>query len=152
MTWLFSTFGVAFASALLPLINIEVYLGALAAENIGSVWSLAAVAAAGQMVGKIIYYYLGRNSLSWSWVRRKTDSPKFQASLEKWRHRVGDRPVFGGLLVFLAASVGLPPLAIISVIAGSLRLSFPVFVVTGYVGRVLRFATILGSVGWFVTR
>ena len=152
MEWLVGTFGVGFASALLPLINIEVYLGGVAAGRVGSVWPLAIVAAAGQMAGKVVYYYLGRSSLDWGWVRRKTDGPKFQAQLERWRHRLGDRPYIAGLVVFIAASVGIPPLAIVSVIAGSLRVSFPVFVVLGFLGRVLRFASILGAVGWFVTR
>lgn len=152
MGWLLSTFGVAVASALLPLINIEVYLGAVATGRLGATWPLAAVAALGQMVGKVAYYFLGRSSLDWAWVRRRTESPRFQAQLETWRHRIGDRPVIGGLVVFAAASVGLPPLAIVSILAGSLRISFPVFLVVGFVGRLLRFATILGAVGWFVTR
>lgn len=152
MGWLFSTFGVALASALIPVINIEVYLGAVAAGRVGALWPLATVAALGQMIGKVAYYYLGRASLEWGWVRRRTESPKFQAQLETWRRRVGDRPWLGGLVVFAAATVGIPPLAIVSVIAGSLRLSLPVFFVVGLVGRVLRFASILGAVGWFVTR
>ena len=152
MGWLFSTFGVGLASALLPLINIEVYLGALAAEQVAGVWPLALVAAAGQMAGKVAYFYLGQNSLSWRWVRRKTESAKFQARLATWQHRIGGRPWVGGLLVFVAASAGIPPLAIISIIVGSLRMSFPVFLVMGFAGRTLRFAAILGSVGWFVTR
>lgn len=151
MGWLLSTFGVAVASALVPLINIEVYLGAVAAGRVGALWPLAVVAAAGQMAGKVVYYYLGRSSLEWGWVRRKTDTPRFQAQLERWRTRVGGRPVVGGLVVFVAASVGIPPLAIVSVIAGSLRVSFPVFLVVGLLGRVIRFASILGAVGWFVT-
>lgn len=152
MGWLLSTFGVAIASALIPVINIEVYLGAVAAGRVGAVWPLATVAALGQMIGKVAYYFLGRSSLEWGWVRRRTDSPRFQAQLETWRRRVGDRPWLGGLVVFAAATVGIPPLAIVSVIAGSLRLSLPVFFVVGLVGRVLRFASILGAVGWFVTR
>lgn len=152
MGWLLGTFGVAIASALLPLINIEVYLGAVAAGRVGAVWPLAIVAALGQMIGKLAYYYLGRSSLEWGWVRRRTGSPKFQAQLALWQRRVGDRPALGGLVVFASATVGLPPLAIVSVIAGSLRLSAPMFFGVGLVGRVLRFASILGAVGWFVTR
>lgn len=152
MGWLLGTFGVSVASALLPLINIEAYLGAVAAGRVGAVWPLATVAALGQMIGKVAYYLLGRSSLEWEWVRRRTDSPKFQARLATWQRRVGDRPLLGGLVIFASATVGLPPLAIVSVIAGSLRLSLPVFFVVGLVGRVLRFASILGAVGWFVAQ
>lgn len=152
MGWLLGTFGVSIASALLPLINIEAYLGAVAAGRVGAVWPLATVAALGQMIGKVGYYFLGRSSLEWDWVRRRADTPKFRARLATWQRRIGDRPLLGGLVIFASATVGLPPLAIVSVIAGSLRLSLPVFFVVGFVGRVLRFASILGAVGWFVTQ
>lgn len=151
MEWLLPTFGVGLLSALLPLVNIEVYLGVVAATGVTDVWSLAAVAALGQMTGKVMFYLLGRTSLEWGWVRRRTESARFQASLARWKERVGDRPVLAGVVVFVSASLGMPPLAIVSVVAGSLRVSFPVFVVMGVTGRVLRFASILGAVSWFVS-
>ena len=82
---------------------------------------MAVVAAAGQMIGKIVYYYLGKSSLEWRWVKRRTDTPRFQAGLERWRVRLEDRPWVAAAFVFLSASVGIPPFAIVAVLAGTLR-------------------------------
>lgn len=151
MGWFFSTLGFAIASALVPVLNIEIYLSALAAAEPVDVWLLALAAAAGQMIGKVVYYVLGRSSLDWAWVRRKTDKPKFQAALARWQTRVEGRPWFAAGCVLLSASVGIPPFAIVSVLAGTLRMSFTMFVVVGLVGRVLRFASILGAAAWLFT-
>ena len=69
---LLGVLGVAFASALVPLINIEAYLGVRGSVGgVGSVWVLGFAAAFGQMVGKVVWYYLGATSLDWAWVRKR---------------------------------------------------------------------------------
>jgi membrane protein YqaA with SNARE-associated domain len=141
--------GVSFASALIPLINLEVYLvglGAVAGNN--RVWLLATVAGIGQMLGKLVWYYLGANSLRWGWVRRKVEKPKAQAKLELWRRRTHERPLIGAALLFASASTGFPPFAIVAVLAGQLRMNVVLFLVVGTVGRTLRFAAFLGGAGW----
>ena len=75
MGWLFSTFGFCVLSALVPIFNAEVYLTALAATESPPLWPMAAVAAAGQMIGKVVYYFIGKSSLDWRWVKRRTDTP-----------------------------------------------------------------------------
>jgi len=149
MGWLLSTFGFCVLSALVPILNAEVYLAALAASESPPLWPMAAVAAAGQMLGKVVYYFLGQSSLDWRWIKKRTDSPKFQAGLARWRDRLEDRPWVAALLVFVSASVGLPPFAIVAVLAGTLRMSFTMFMVVGFVGRLIRFASILGAASWF---
>ena len=141
--------GVAFASALVPLINIEVYLiglGTIASP--GNVWLLATVAGVGQMAGKLVWYYLGANALRWGWVRKKAEAPKAKAKLELWRKRTQDRPVVGALLLFASAWSGFPPFAVVAVLAGQLRMNVVMFLVVGTVGRTLRFATFLGGAAW----
>ena len=141
--------GVAFASALIPLINIEVYLVGLAAVSSPEhVWALSALAGVGQMMGKLIWYYLGANALRWGWIRKKAESPKAKAKLELWRSRTHDRPVIGGLLIFVSAWSGFPPFAVVAVLAGQLRMNVVVFLVVGTVGRTLRFAMFLGGAAW----
>jgi membrane protein YqaA with SNARE-associated domain len=141
--------GVAFASALVPLINIEAYLGVRGSVGgIDNVWVLGLAAAAGQMVGKLVWYYLGASSLSWGWVRKRMETPKAQARLEKWRTRTQERPVVTGVLVFLSAFSGFPPFAIVAVLAGQLRMSLTLFFVLGLIGRWLRFAAVLEGAGW----
>ena len=143
--------GVAFASALVPLINIEAYLGVRGSVGgIDNVWVLGLAAATGQMVGKLVWYYLGASSLSWTWVRKRMETPKAQARLEKWRTRTHERPLFAGALVFLSAFSGFPPFAILSVLAGQLRMSLTLFFVLGLMGRWLRFTAVLGGAEWLV--
>ena len=78
--------GVGFASALFPVVNIETLLAVRAAvSSVEVMWALALVAALGQMAGKLIWYYLGANSLHWGWVRRKVEQ-----LLELRKCQVGD--------------------------------------------------------------
>ncbi len=152
MDWILATLGVAIASAMIPLINLEAYLGALAVtghagEGAAGLWLIAFVAALGQTVGKVIFYELGRSSLQWGWVRRHIETPKRQQALARWQAKVDDNRLGAGLLVFASASAGIPPLLVIAVIAGQLRVNRAVFVVNVLIGRTLRFAAVLFGVG-----
>ena len=141
--------GVAFASALVPLVNIEAYLGVRGSVgSIENVWVLGLVAGFGQMVGKVIWYYLGASSLHWGWVRRRMETPKAQARLETWRTRTHERPVVAGALVFVSAFSGFPPFAILAVLAGQLRMQLALFFGLGLAGRWLRFTAVLGGAEW----
>ena len=141
--------GVAFLSALVPLVNIEAYLGVRGAvASVDSLWWLGFAAALGQMVGKVVWYYLGASSLSWTWVRRRIEKPKAQGRLEQWRKRTDERPVVAGGLVFLSAVSGFPPFAIVAVVAGQLRMGVWLFFVLGLAGRWIRFALVLGGAEW----
>ncbi len=53
-------------------------------------------------------------------------------------------------ILFVSASVGLPPLAIMAVIFGQLRFNRWWFCITTGAGRTLRFAAVLGGVSWLV--
>jgi membrane protein YqaA with SNARE-associated domain len=141
---------VAFASALVPLVNLEAYLGVRASVGgIDNIWVLGLAAAVGQMLGKLVWYYLGASSLSWAWVRRRIETPKAEARLEKWRARTHEKPVVAGGLVFVSALTGFPPFAILAVLAGQLRMSLTLFLVLGLAGRWLRFTAVLGGAEWF---
>ena len=141
--------GLGFLSALVPLVNIEVILAARAAAvATGGLWTLSFAAALGQMFGKVVWYYLGANALTWGWVRRKVETPKAEARLQVWRTRTQERPVLAGGLVFLSAASGFPPFAFVAVLAGQLRMSLTLFFVLGLLGRWLRFAAVLGGAGW----
>ncbi len=140
---------IGIASALLPLINIEAYLSVRAAvASVEDVWMLSLVAAVGQMLGKVVWYYLGASSLQWEWVRRRAEKPKNAARLETWRARTHERPVLTGGLVFVSAFTGFPPFAVLSVLAGQLRMGLALFLGLGLVGRWLRFAAVLGGAAW----
>ncbi len=146
---LLGVLGVAFASALVPLVNIEAYLGVRGSVGgVESVWVLGFAAAFGQMLGKVVWYFLGASSLSWGWVRKRIETPKAQVRLERWRTRTQERPLVTGGLVFVSAFSGFPPFAILAVLAGQLRMHLAQFFVLGLAGRWLRFAAVLGGAQW----
>lgn len=145
-----TTFGVAVASALLPFVNIELYLAGIGALGGPAVIGLALVAAAGQTVGKIVWYEIARRSLDSPRVQRKLASPKMQARHQRWSARMEGRPWYAAVIIFLAASAGIPPLLIMAVIAGALRMPRVVYIPTVFVGRFLRFWGILAGVGFLV--
>lgn len=147
MILLLSTFAICLVSALVPVVNAEAYLGAMAAVGVGSqLWPIALTAALGQTAGKATFFLIGRNSLDWRWVRRKTESPRWQTQLARWQRRAHDNPWSVTGLVTASALVSLPPLAIISMLAGQLRASFPLFILAVLTGRTLRFAAVFASI------
>ena len=143
---------VGFASALVPLVNIEAYLGVRASVSaVDSMWLLGFIAALGQMLGKVVWYYLGASSLSWRWVRRRVETPRAELRLQVWRSRIHRRPIVSAALVFVSAFTGLPPFAIVAVVAGQLRMSLTGFFTLGLLGRWLRFSAVLGGADWLAS-
>lgn len=141
------TFGVSVASALFPLINMEVILGGMAATvGDGHAFTLALVAGAGQTVGKIVWYEATRRSIETDWVQKKLSSDKVRASFERWQLRMEGRPWFAGAIMFVAAFAGIPPLLVMAAVAGALKMRMYVFVPTILVGRTLRFWLVLAGV------
>lgn len=150
-----SVLAVAFVSALVPLVNIEAYLGVRGAvsavDGAERMWLLGLVAALGQMIGKLVWYRVGASSLEWRWVRRRLETPTARARLSRWRERTSDRPVVAGVVVFGSAFGGLPPFAIVAVVAGQLGMSVTAFFTLGLLGRWLRFSAVLGGAEWLAT-
>lgn len=141
-----SVLGASIASALLPLINIEAILAVSISQAPSSVWALIVAATIGQMVGKILWYWGGMHVDRAPWVSRQLQKPKAKASLDRWHERAEGRPWFTAGLLLFSASVGFPPYAITAVLAGVLRVPFWIFIVTGLVGRGLRFwAVVYGT-------
>ncbi|MBM7783697.1 VTT domain-containing protein [Tenggerimyces flavus] len=146
-----STFLYCIASALIPVVNAEAYVAGVGALVHGGQWQLifvALTAAAGQMVGKIAYFLLGRSSLNWPFIKKKLESPRWKASFEKWQGRLGGNRVLASFVLLASALFGFPPFAILSVLAGQMRVPLPLFLVTGFIGRFGRFAAILGIAGF----
>lgn len=155
---LLALLGVAFVSALIPVVNLEVYLGGLAVFGASAgAWDIAVlsgVAAAGQMVGKLLFFLAGRGALTLPARLRHDAAPpasarrvRTAARLVRWQERVQARPWLATAFVGGSASVGLPPFAVVSVLAGSMRVPLPVFAAAGLVGRWARFAVVLIVVG-----
>lgn len=138
--WL-TTFAVSIASALLPFLPMEVYiLGAAATEPSlgGAIW-LGVGAGAGATIGKIIWYEAARRGVDSKWVQKKLSSPKVKAGYEKWVGRMQGRPAYAVSIMFVAASVGLPPLLVMAAVGGLLKMPLWIFIPTVFIGRTLRF-------------
>jgi membrane protein YqaA with SNARE-associated domain len=146
-----TTLVVAFGSAVLPFINIEAYLAAVGAavDHVG-IWGVAAAAAVGQTAGKVGLYYAADWAMNLPWTRKKMSSPKWTASYARWQTRIADHPGQTGVLLFASASLGFPPLYVIAVLAGHLRVNIWLFVGTCVTGRYLRFLVLLGAADWLV--
>lgn len=141
-----ATFAWCLVSAVLPVANAEVYLVGVALATDVPEWLLALVAAAGQMVGKMLFFLVGRGALDISRLRRRG------TATGRWAERVArargwaSRHVWGPVaLTFGSAVTGLPPFAVVSVLAGTLRMRWWAFAVSGLAGRYLRFLLILLS-------
>ena len=141
-----SVLGASIGSALLPLINIEAILAVAVSQSPEAMWGLIVAATVGQMLGKILWYWGGMHLDRAPWVDRQLAKPRAKASLDKWHARAEGRPWFTAGLLLVSAAVGLPPYAVTAVLAGTLRVPFAVFLVTGLLGRGLRFwAVVTGT-------
>ena len=153
MKLVLTTLVVALGSALLPFVNIEAYLAAVGAavRDVG-VWEVAAAAAVGQTAGKVVLYYAADWAMRLPWIRRKMASPKWARSHQRWQTWIEEHRSGTAALLFASASVGLPPLYVMAVLAGQLRVNIWLFVSTCLVGRYIRFLVLLGAADWIVVR
>ncbi|MGH3321840.1 MAG: hypothetical protein ACRDN9_17035 [Streptosporangiaceae bacterium] len=143
------TYGTCFVSAFVPVVNAEAYLlGVAAFTDVSSLWVLALMAALGQMTGKLVFYCVGRGALALPWVARKGErAGRWRARLEAWQARANEHRVWAFVLVAVSAFIGLPPFALVSVLAGTLRLRALLFTVLGLAGRFARFSVVLAVPG-----
>lgn len=139
-------FVLAFVSAFVPLVSIELALvGAAATGTSGRLLvAQVLVAAAGQMVGKSCFFLGGRTAFARSTRRKK---PRRRSRSAQWLARLAARAAgqraAAAVTVFVSAVTGLPPFALVSALAGAWRLRLPSFFVLGLAGRSARFASVL---------
>lgn len=138
--WL-TTFAFSVASALLPFLPMEAYIIAAGAAEGGTsaAISLGIAAGAGATVGKIVWYEAARRGAESAWAQKKLTSPKVKDSYEKWLGRMKGRPAYAILVMFVASSVGIPPLLAMAAVGGLLKMPLWAFVPTVFVGRTIRF-------------
>ncbi len=139
--WL-TTFALSIVSALVPFLPIEVYiLGAGATESgTATAISLGVAAGAGATIGKVIWYEAARRGVESAWAQKKLAAPKVKAGYERWMARMEGRPIYAAAVIFVAASVGVPPLLVMAAVAGLLKMPLWIFIPTVLVGRTIRFA------------
>lgn len=139
--------GTGLLSALVPLVNAEVYAVAVGTTASPLVALLSAVAlAAGQTGGKWAWYTSGKKGVEMrkrSLRKKRADDGQERAGrLAVLAERLHDRRSSAGI-VLLSGSVGLPPLALVAVAAGATRMRLRDFLLCCFAGRTLRFGAVL---------
>jgi membrane protein YqaA with SNARE-associated domain len=133
----------AFVSAFVPVVSIELALVAAATTGSSGRLLLAQVlaAAAGQMVGKSCFFLGGRGVHVWR--KRNKARPPRSERLSRLMARAARQRAAAASTVFVSAFTGLPPFALVSTLAGAWRLRLAAFFVVGLAGRSARFGSVL---------
>lgn len=147
MTAVLLALAVGAASALVPFFNVEAYLPVIELRTGHALTvALALAAGIGQTLGKVVWYALGRRGTESAWLQKKLDKGNRRATYERWASRLRDQPTVAVAVMLASALVGVPPLLVMAVVAGSVRMRLSLFVVTVLVGRVLRFWLLLAGI------
>lgn len=163
VAWLAVALGVAFGSALIPLISIEIFLVGLAMQQPHIPWlCLGAVVAVGQVAGKLLYYYAAKGELRLpkfmhrdekvatprrlAWQRR---TKRLRMWVEYLREKCHRHPRWMVGTYGISSVFGLPPFMATSVLAGMVRMSLAAFLSAGLIGRFIRFSLLAASPALF---
>jgi membrane protein YqaA with SNARE-associated domain len=121
------------ASTILPM-SSEVVLGALAAAGAIDVWSLFVVATAGNTLGAVVNWGIGRYASTWRPRLHSLEEAKFERAC-RWFNRWG----IWCLLLSWVPVVGDP----LTLVAGVLRTAFLPFLLLVLVGKAARYLFVL---------
>ena len=138
--------GLGLGSALLPVVNAEAYVLVVSSRHPSHLLLVLTVVgvALGQTAGKVLLFEGGRHARRPSWLARSGRSKGVYVPSPRWS-RLGDllrRPRTGVPLVLASASLGLPPLAVVSVLAGAAGQRRRTFAALCLGGRLARFAVL----------
>jgi membrane protein YqaA with SNARE-associated domain len=141
-----ATLAYSILSSVVPIFNIEIYLAAIATQvDPEDALPLAIMAGVGQAVGKLVWYWSVVASMQVPPMQRWLATPKRRAQLATWERRIAGRPLVGGGVTFLSGLVGVPPLLIMGVAAGVVRMNLWLFMSMIVLGRGLQsWAILLG--------
>jgi membrane protein YqaA with SNARE-associated domain len=127
----------AFAAATILPMSSEVVLGGLAFARTSDLWLLLAVATAGNTLGAVVNWGLGRYAARWRSRLLALDEAKFERAC-RWFQRWG---IWCLLLSWLPV-VGDP----LTVVAGVLRTALIPFVLLVLIGKAARYAAVVLAV------
>ena len=121
------------ASTILPM-SSEIVLGALASAGATDVWLLLAVATAGNTLGAVVNWGIGRYASTWRTRLHSLEEAQFERA-SRWFNRWG---IWCLLLSWLPV-VGDP----LTLVAGALRTAFVPFVLLVLLGKAARYLFVL---------
>ena len=132
--------------AIVPVFPVEPYVIAMAAATRGWAVPIGIAAALGQAAGKTVVLLGTRGAVKAAWIQRFAGRwSKRPAAQGRFLRRVNaglDRPLLAAPIVFLAASTGVPPLAIVVFYAAKTRMSWVLFLLVALLGRSIYFIAI----------
>jgi membrane protein YqaA with SNARE-associated domain len=132
-----ATVVVCLIGAVFPIMNAELYMLFVSSlADPGVLVPVVLLGAAGQITGKVVMYYGGRSA-------PRIIPARAVAKIDAVRARLEGTVGRQSLIVFVSAVTGFPPLYVVSVVAGVMRLPLAAFVLCGFSGRVIRFAIIV---------
>ncbi len=143
-------FIVGIGSALLPIfVNAELFVGGLGA-TVNSRLTIVVVIfslVVATTIGKAFVFQLARKGSRRmrSSVERKPPRNALFAQVRRvsdWLLSLLDRPYLGAFTAFLSSLTGLPPLAIVTIVAGASRQPQWLFLTAVFVGRMIQFLSI----------
>lgn len=146
-------YGAAFAfgigSALLPVfLNAEAYvvaMGALVSSKVSLSLGILALVI-GTLIGKAFVFELARKGTNK--IRSVERGPSRNAFFAKvrrfsdWLLSLLDRPYAGALTVLMSSLIGIPPLAVVTVMAGASKQPRWIFLLMVFIGRMVQFLAI----------
>ncbi|OXM71967.1 MULTISPECIES: hypothetical protein [Amycolatopsis] len=168
--WFWVTLGVAFGSAIVPVISVEVFVLGLVASEPGLHWLLIGAAVSiGQIAGKLFYYLAARGSIRLPrflhdrlhrvrppsrrrdrWHRR---TKWLRGKVEALRERCHRHPHWMTGTYGVSSLIGLPPFMATTVLAGLADMRMSTFLTAGLAGRFIRYSALAACpavfAGWF---
>jgi len=156
LTWLAIAFGLAFATAVVPVGSIELFLIGLATNRPDIPFlALGAVVAVGQVTGKVLHYYAARGVLRLPSLtrRRARREPRARGRwperVSAWTSRAAERarehPRWMAGMFGVSSVVGLPPFGATTVLAGLTRMRLEIFLSAGLAGRFVRYSCLAAA-------
>jgi len=129
-----ASFVIALIAGLVPIASVELFLvvtSAVVHPTIGDLVICSVLAAAGHQVAKTITYFAGEGALEHGKLKPRID--KVRHKIEKWNR-------YPKSILFLGATVGIPPMYLFGFIAHPLmEIRFLPFTVITFVGRLGRY-------------
>lgn len=130
-TWL-TTLVVSILSGIIPIINTEVYLVAVATLTPAQAWPIILITTLGHVIAKIILYQAGRHGV-------RPLSKRFGRQIERAEAAFRRHPAGVDTVVAMSGLTGFPPFYGVSVMAGVMKIPLARFVLVATPARLLRF-------------
>jgi membrane protein YqaA with SNARE-associated domain len=134
-----ATFVIALVAGLFPIVSIELFLvGATAlGVDVKILAVLVGIAVVGHQIAKTVTYYAGAGALELPRGALRARIAAATQRLERWNKRPR-------LVMFAAASIGLPPLFVLGYLARPvMKMEIATFTALSLTGRVLRYGTLV---------